>query len=79
MHPQYYRRQLMGAMVELHFTLTHWSIGAKPGDSQQSVDTYSAELFSTRVLRKPLPSIPSPQKRKVSPTDPMTPTKKAKI
>jgi hypothetical protein len=62
MYPQHYRHQLQGAIVELHFMLMHWSIGAKPGKSQQRVDTYSAELFSMGVFKKPLPSIPSPQK-----------------
>ena len=80
MYPQYYKHMLTGAVVEVHFTLTHWSIGAKPGQSQESIDAYTPELFSMRVLRKPLPSITS-RKRKVSSKDPMgpeSPTKKAK-
>jgi len=81
MYPHYYEKMLTGTIVEVHFTLTHWSIGAKPGQGQECIDAYTPELFSMHVLRKPLPSITSPCKRKVSSKDPMgpeSPMKKAK-
>ena len=67
---------------QLHtHSLTHWTIGAKPGQGGENVDAYTPELYSMRVLRKPLPFIVSPRKRKVSskyPMDSGSPTKKTK-
>jgi hypothetical protein len=71
MHPQYYKSMLTNAIVEVNFTLTHWTIGTKPGQGGENVDAYTPELYSMRVLRKPLPSIVSPRKRKVSSKYPM--------
>ena len=55
MYPQYYRRQLQGALVEIHFTLSHWSIAAKPDQRHENTDMYLVEVYSIRVLRPPLP------------------------
>ena len=62
MYPSYYKHQLVRATVELHFTLTHWSISSKTGCADENVDTYTAELFSMRVIRPSLPTIVSPCK-----------------
>ena len=60
MHPQYYKSMLTNAIVEVNFTRTHWTIGARPGQGGENVDAYTPELYSMRELRKPLPSIVSP-------------------
>jgi len=61
MYPQWYKQMLCNAVVELHFTLTHYSIGDKSGGKNNS-DVYVPELYSLRVLRKPLPAVVSPRK-----------------
>jgi hypothetical protein len=69
---------LSNALVELHFTLTHYAILDKNSGKAHS-DVYVPELYSMRVLRKPLPAVVSPHKRKISTIDPMdSPTKKTK-
>ena len=82
MYFHYYKQMLTGAIVEGHFTLTHLSIGTRPGQRQESIDAYTPELFSMYLLRKPLPPIVSPHKHKVSSedlTDLESPTKKSKL
>ncbi|KAF8076842.1 hypothetical protein FPV67DRAFT_1445399 [Lyophyllum atratum] len=70
--PIHYRAYLEGALVQVHFNLTHWSIGAK--DSNPAVDTYVADISNIRVLTPPVAKGPvTPRKRKVSAKDPMTP------
>jgi hypothetical protein len=71
MYPQYYKQMLTSTVIEVHFTLTHWSIGAKPTQGQESINAYTPELFAMHVLRKLLPSITSPHKRKVLFKDPL--------
>jgi hypothetical protein len=80
MYPTHYKRMLAKALVELHFALTHYTIADK-GNKSGGNDVYTLELYSVRVLKKPLPAIVSPHKRKVSTKDPMesgSPTKKSK-
>jgi hypothetical protein len=80
MYPTHYKRMLAKALVELHFALTHYTIADK-GNKLGGNDVYTLELYSVRVLKKPLPAIVSPRKRKVSTKDPMesgSPTKKSK-
>jgi hypothetical protein len=52
---QSYCKRLQGAIVELHFTLTHWSIGGKPG--QEKVDQFTADLYSMCMLLPPNPPL----------------------
>ena len=78
MYPQWYKQMLSDALVELHFTLTHYTISDKNSGKAHS-DVYVPELYSMRVLRKPLPAVVSPRKCKISTIDPMdSPTKKTK-
>ena len=69
MIPTDYQKHLTKAIVELHFTLTHFTI-AERGKNGGS-DVYTPELHSMRVLKKPSPAIPSSRKRKISTKDPM--------
>ena len=80
MYPTHYKRMLAKALVELHFALTHYTIAEK-GNKSGGNDVYTPELYSIRVLKKPLPAIVSPRKRKVSTKDSMesgSPMKKSK-
>lgn len=70
MSPVDYQRHLSKAVVELHFTLTHFTIAEKDGKKGGS-DVYTPDLHSMRVLKKPTPTITSPRKRKISTKDPM--------
>jgi hypothetical protein len=75
--PTDYRAQLMGAVVELYFTLTHWSIG--PKDKVPRSDTYVADIVSMRVVSPPKTPMVSPRKRKTFACDPMSsPSKKVR-
>ena len=62
---------LIKVLVELHFTLMHYTIADKDSKKSGGNDVYTPELYSIRVLKKPLPAIVSPRKRKVSTKDPM--------
>ena len=46
---QYYKSILTHAIVEVNFTLTHWTIGAKPGQGGENIDAYMPELYSMCV------------------------------
>ena len=70
MYPNNYQKRLMKAVVELHFTLSHFTI-AERDDTKRGSDVYTPELHSMRVLKKPSPSMNSPRKRKISVKDPM--------
>ncbi|KIO14778.1 hypothetical protein M404DRAFT_17638 [Pisolithus tinctorius Marx 270] len=63
--PRFYRRYLEGAVVELHFNLSHWSISRQgiPGK-----DVYTADIVMMHVLVPPHASVTprTPLKRKVS-------------
>jgi hypothetical protein len=61
--PIQYRSRLEGAVVELHFELSHWSIGGK--ETEPSSDTYVADVTQIRVLVPPKPRVVTPTKRKV--------------
>ncbi|KIK28381.1 hypothetical protein PISMIDRAFT_90711 [Pisolithus microcarpus 441] len=57
--PSTYRRYLQGALVEIHFTLTHWGIaGVKR-------DVYGGEIEKIRVLEPPVGSSSPDRKRKI--------------
>ncbi|KAI5983548.1 hypothetical protein EDD15DRAFT_2202033 [Pisolithus albus] len=57
--PSTYRRYLQGALVEIHFTLSHWGIaGAKR-------DVYGGEIELIRLLEPPRASSAPVQKRKL--------------
>lgn len=71
--PNNYRKFLKGALVQVHFTLTHWSINGKPPRSP--CDIFAADIHSMRVLVPPVSygSPVTPRKRKFYKTDPLTP------
>lgn len=57
--PSTYRRYLQGALVEIHFSLTHWGIaGIKR-------DVYGGEIEIIRLLEPPLGSSSPDRKRKI--------------
>lgn len=61
--PLSYRNRLAGAIVELHFELSHWSMKGRAGEA--SCDTYAADIVVIRVLVPPRPTLVTPRKRKV--------------
>jgi hypothetical protein len=71
--PRSYQKYLRGALVQIHFMLTHWSIGGKP--PKPSCDTFAADIYSIRVLVPPVSygQLVTPRKRKFLKTDPLTP------
>jgi len=73
--PFHYRKYLENAVVEVRFTLRHWSIAGKSAEVPS--DTYSAEIVDMLVLIPPPPTTVSPRKRKVSAYHPTSPTKRS--
>jgi len=63
--PCYYHRHLEGALAEVHFNLSHWSI-AKQGVLGK--DVYTADIVLIRVIAPPRATATprTPLKRKVS-------------
>jgi hypothetical protein len=60
---------------------SNYTIADKDNKKSGGNDVYTLELYSIRVLKKPLPAVVSPHKRKVSTKDPMesgSPTKRSK-
>ncbi|KAI6152800.1 hypothetical protein EDD17DRAFT_1635375 [Pisolithus thermaeus] len=55
--PSAYRRSLQGALVEIHFTLSHWGIAAVRRD------VYGAEIRQIRLLVPPVPLSPVKKRR----------------
>jgi hypothetical protein len=71
-HPLKYRQCLQGAVVQIHFRMTHWAFPAKKG--LLACDTFVSDLVSMRVLVPPaVPKGPTTPKRKFTMTDPFTP------
>ncbi|KAM6495451.1 hypothetical protein JOM56_008157 [Amanita muscaria] len=70
--PREYRRHIQGALVQIHFTLRHWTI---VGKDARCFDTFTADIFSLRVLEPPLScGLPVvPRKRRYYKMDPLTP------
>ncbi|KIL54711.1 hypothetical protein M378DRAFT_18628 [Amanita muscaria Koide BX008] len=62
-HPSFYRSRLVGAVVELGFELTHWSMKAK--GEEEACDTFAADLVTLRVIVPPKPVRVTPRKRRV--------------
>ncbi|KAJ8589092.1 hypothetical protein M405DRAFT_818618 [Rhizopogon salebrosus TDB-379] len=62
-HPQNYRKMLRGAIVQVDFHLTHWSIARKQ-DGTSAADSYTADVVSIRVLNEPTTSVTT--KRKIA-------------
>ncbi|KAJ6463430.1 hypothetical protein C8R45DRAFT_519739 [Mycena sanguinolenta] len=75
--PTEYPTALKGAVVRATVHLKHWAIANKNGKGAH--DTYTADIQNFRVLEAPKieghPQSP-PEKRKLPPTDPETPSKK---
>ncbi|KIL56468.1 hypothetical protein M378DRAFT_172685 [Amanita muscaria Koide BX008] len=71
--PSEYRKHLQGALVQVHFTVTRWAIGARKGD--EAWDTFVADIHQMRVLSPPAsygkPVVP--RKLKFVKRDPITP------
>ncbi|KAI5982958.1 hypothetical protein EDD15DRAFT_2202440 [Pisolithus albus] len=59
LHPTTYRRCLRGAIVEIRFTLTHWSIASTKRD------VYGAVMKAIRILVPPVVSPTASKKRKL--------------
>ncbi|KAI6023031.1 hypothetical protein BKA83DRAFT_4272446 [Pisolithus microcarpus] len=58
-HPTAYRRFLQGALVEIHFTLSHWGItGVRR-------DVYSGEIQFIHLLDAPIPASCAGRKRRI--------------
>jgi len=78
--PCYYRRHLEGALAEVHFNLSHWSI-AKQGVPGK--DVYTADIVLIRVIAPPRATATprTPLKRKVSAFihPDSSPTKRARV
>ncbi|THH11173.1 hypothetical protein EW146_g8136 [Bondarzewia mesenterica] len=69
--PNLYQSHLVGALVEVHFTITHWSIGPKCDQSSGgAADTYMADVVSIRVIAPPKPQVRMPRKRTTAMKDP---------
>ncbi|PCH40664.1 hypothetical protein WOLCODRAFT_159329 [Wolfiporia cocos MD-104 SS10] len=69
MFPGQYRNYLTGAVVECHFTLSHWSIKK----NNIGMDVFVADVVALRVIIPPT-SFTSPRKRRVPPRlDPLSP------
>ena len=70
--PSKYRKVLQGALVQMHFTMTHWYIG--PKGQRHASDVFVADIYSMCVLTPPKATGPvTPRKRKFANMDPMTP------
>ncbi|KAG1858505.1 hypothetical protein F4604DRAFT_1684915 [Suillus subluteus] len=54
---------MKGATIELHFTLTHWSIHPKRGDGTSGIDTYTADIVmilqQKSGVKRPIISLPA--------------------
>jgi hypothetical protein len=73
-NPENYRKMLQGAIVQMRFTMTHFSIGAKKNKEEEACDTYIGDIDSIRVVIPPKPVAPStPKHRRINLTDPVTP------
>ncbi|KAF7984151.1 hypothetical protein HWV62_16808 [Athelia sp. TMB] len=69
--PREYRTVLSGALAQIHFTLSHWSISGK---GRIPSDVFAADVYSIRVLVPPKSrGGVTPRKRKFQNLDPMTP------
>ncbi|KAM6495527.1 hypothetical protein JOM56_008233 [Amanita muscaria] len=62
-HPSFYHSRLVGAVVELGFELTHWSMKAK--GEEEACDTFVADLVTLRVIVPPKPVRVTPRKHRV--------------
>ena len=60
--PFQYCSHLEGAVVELHFELSHWSIGGK--ETEPSSDTYVADVTQIQILIPFKPQVVMPTKCK---------------
>lgn len=60
---------LLGALVEVTFTLKHFYMGVTP-TRKEAYDVFSASVESVSVLEKPAPVLRSPFQQRVSPTKP---------
>jgi hypothetical protein len=64
--PDMYEQKLKGAIVEIHFTLSHWGIVNKNDPS----DTYSAHISHVQVISPP--KLVQIQKHKLSTQNPLS-------
>jgi hypothetical protein len=80
-HPLSYHSQLSGAVIELYFELSHWSMRGQNGEP--SCDTFAADMVAIHVLVLPKPTLVTLHKCKVyDKMDPFaspSPSKKAWI
>jgi hypothetical protein len=65
--PDAYRCSLKGALVELYFNLSHWSMAAKKGTGSQGNDVFAADIQMIHVISPPRSTVGgTPRKRKIS-------------
>jgi hypothetical protein len=66
-YPSNYHKKLVGGIVELHFTLTHFIIADK-GKNLKSVgnNIYTPDMHPMRILKKPSLPVVVPCKRIVA-------------
>lgn len=61
--PREYAEQLKDALVVVHFTFSHWTIGRT--DDKDASDSYACDIVNIRVLAPPRPAIPATPKTPV--------------
>jgi hypothetical protein len=81
--PKVYRAELVGAVVEIRFTLGHWYIAEKKERGSEkgraANNTFVIDLVDVKVLVPPAPPSVSPRKRKVSSFHCTSPLKRLKF
>jgi hypothetical protein len=70
--PKDYRDVLQGAIVRVHFTLSHWAITDKKDNKATGMDSFTADVANIHVLRPP-PPLPYDNKREYLAVDPFAP------
>ncbi|EMD37980.1 hypothetical protein CERSUDRAFT_72610 [Gelatoporia subvermispora B] len=75
--PSRYRTVLQGAVVEVHFTIQHWSISKRGKSEGYAFDAFSADVVSIKIVKAPPPPTPNtPRNRKISMVNPMSPKRR---
>ena len=62
-HPLFYRTRLSGAVAEIAFELSHWSMRSR--GAEPACDTFAADLVAVRILLPPKLVAVTPWSRKV--------------
>ncbi|KAH9943785.1 hypothetical protein B0H21DRAFT_709832 [Amylocystis lapponica] len=67
--PTDYQHCLLGALIEVHFSLTHWAIPGR-GEGALGSDVFSADIGKIQVLAPPQPTLVTPRKHRIAAMDP---------